>query len=213
MTCQILENKFTHNFVTDPSINIDDLRPNMQTIEKLKEFITTKEQCSIVTDIKLFNTSFTASNDGLYSYTESIALQISSNRNNTNVATIVNDLSICLTKVVDANEINKDVFRNSIKLNVSGELKKSQLVNNAEVDDNFCCHLIYGKPITTKVCCKPGFIENSDNCGKFCTLNSRKIIGAVLPHRIKLNSIYLTYDSSNVVQILKGLARFSRYKI
>ena len=195
MTCQILENKLTHNFLRDPNIRIDDLRPNTQTIEKLKAFITSvkDQKCSIVTDIQVFNTSFTTSSNGPYSYTESILLRISSNRNNTNVATIVTDLSICVTEVLDANEINDNVFKNSIKLNVSGELKKAQFVNDAEVDDNSCCHLIYGKPKSTNECCKPGFIKIGDTCGEFSKQNSWKIIGAVLPHRIELNSMPLVW--------------------
>ena len=174
MTCQILENKLIHTFVTDPKIRIEDLRPNMQTIEKLKEFITRERRCSIVTDIQVFNTSFATKvlENGLFAYMESIVLQISSNRNNTDVATIVTDLRICLTDVLGAAEINKPVFKNSIQLNVSGVLSDKANLVTVGVDDNSCCHLIYGKPITTSKCCKPGFIENSDNCGEFSTQNS-----------------------------------------
>ena len=156
MTCQILKNRLTHTFVTDPKINIDDLRPNKQTIEKLKEFVTTERNCSIVTDIQVFNTSFTTANFGPYSYTESIALQISANKNNIDVATIVTDLKICLA-----------VFKNSIQLNESGVLRNNADLVTAEVDYNSCCHLIYGKPKTTNECCKLGFIQNRDNCGEF----------------------------------------------
>ena len=91
------------------------------------------------------------------------------------------DLRICVTDVLGAAKINKHDFKKSIKLNVSGVLRNNaEFINPVEVDHSTCCQLVYGKPKITNECCKPGFIENGDNCGEFSTLCSWKITRALM---------------------------------
>ena len=76
------------------------------------------------------------------------------------------DLTICFDDVITAVGAD-DNFRRSLRLNVSGTLEGGSPVKGISVGRESCCHVIYKFPVSINQCCKPGFLEDGDNCGKY----------------------------------------------
>ena len=171
-TCQLLKFELTHQFVSDPNINIEKLRPNQNTLRSLETIITSATGCSIVTDIRVFNITYDktltiVSTLNIAAYTETIKLQISADQN---IKTRSSNLALCMENI--KTEGFDPAFRNGLQLNVSGALE-DRASKGATVDSQSCCHFIYGFSTSTNECCKTGFIEDGDNCGNYILLHHR----------------------------------------
>ena len=172
-TCQLLKFELTHQFVnSDPNINIEKLRPNQNTLRSLETIITSATDCSIVTDIRVFNITYDktitiVSTLNVAKYTETIKLQISTDQN---IKDRSSNLVLCIENM--KTEGFDLAFRNGLQLNVSGALE-GRASKSATVDSQSCCHFIYGFSTSTNECCKTGFIEDGDNCGNYILLHHR----------------------------------------
>ena len=172
-TCQLLKFELTHQFVnSDPNINIEKLRPNQNTLRSLEKIITSATDCSIVTDIRVFNITYDktlkiVSTFNVATYTETIKLQISADQN---IKDRSSNLPLCIENM--KREGFDPAFTNGLQLNVSGALE-GRASKSATVDSQSCCHFIYGFSTSTNECCKTGFIEDGDNCGNYILLHHR----------------------------------------
>lgn len=166
-TCQLLKYDLKHRFFPDPKIDIEKLTPNSETLEGLRRFITSQKRCSIAIDIKVFEITYDNTPDkGVPTYTETIKIQISANRSIAQPRDRVTRLTICYDDVIAA--VVKDTsFRDSLRLNVSGTLEGGSLIKVISFGLESCCHVIYQFPVSISQCCKPGFFEDGDNCGKY----------------------------------------------
>ena len=166
-TCQLLKYDLRHRFLQDPNIDIEKLAPNEETLERLRRFITSERRCSIATDIHVFEIMYDNTLDGgIPTYTETIKIQVSANRSIANPRDRVTDLTICFDDVINTVGTD-DNFRRSLRLNVSGTLEGGSPVKGISVGRESCCHVIYKFPVSINQCCKPGFLEDGDNCGKY----------------------------------------------
>ena len=162
--CQVVKFDITYVFFKDTKIDENKITRNTETIERLEGLITSESLCSIVSDIQVYGTSYVKTIGEFKSeYTEIVEIRVSANENITIPADRVTDLKLCLGDVIKA---ASDVsFKDTLKLNVSGVFETG-LGRSLTGDQKSCCHVIYGLPQSTDRCCKPGFIEDGDNCGE-----------------------------------------------
>ena len=162
--CQVVKFDITYVFLGDPNITENKITRNTETIERLEGLITSESLCSIVSDIHVYDTSNVKTIDGIkFEYTEIIEIRVSANENITITADRVTDLKLCLGDVIKtASDVS---FKDTLKLNVSGVFVTG-LGRFVSGEQKSCCHVIYGLPQSTDRCCKPGFIEDGDNCGE-----------------------------------------------
>lgn len=171
-TCQLLKFELTHQFVnSDPNINVENLRPNQETLTSLETIITLAKDCSIATDIRVFNITYDKTlrildRFEIATYTEMIKLQVSADQN---VEDRANNLRLCMENVISGGF--DETFVNGMQLNVSGQLEGRATSKGAQVDRQSCCHFIYGFSTSTNECCKTGFIEDGVNCGNYILLH------------------------------------------
>lgn len=158
----------THKFLPqrDPNVAIDQLRANQATLKQLTKIITSATGCSIATDIRVYTITFDKFFESpVTTYTETATFQVSADPNINDRA---RNLRLCMENVKNAGF--DPTFKNGLKLNVSGKLEGGSFDKIAAVARQSCCHVVYGSSANTDECCKTGFIEDGNNCGKYTTI-------------------------------------------
>ncbi|XP_028404268.1 receptor tyrosine-protein kinase let-23-like isoform X2 [Dendronephthya gigantea] len=157
-TCKFLSYNFRHVF-NDPThdITVNKISPNKETLDSLKTFIVTaKKRCSIsVKNITYDEKRF----EQFTEITERTQLLVSADKNITKATDRLTELKLCLDALING------ISANSLKLNVSGDLKAG--INGGRARnavEKSCCHVLYQYPVIINKCCRPGFVEKDDYC-------------------------------------------------
>ena len=157
----------THTFLPqdDPNISIDTLRANQGTLKELTKIITSANDCSIATDIRVYTITFDKSQSPVPTYTETATFQVAADPS---ISDRARYLRLCMENVKNAGF--DATFINGLKLNVSGKLEGEAIIKTPAVARQSCCHVLYGSSVNTDECCKTDFIEDGNNCGKYTTI-------------------------------------------
>lgn len=166
-TCRVLKYEVPHQFAS-VDFALEDLRPNLLTINRLKDLINSAKNCSIVSSINVISVDyFERRGTTRIEIVENITLKLSADSTIYMPQEIVTSLKFCVEKVASNPEITSKAFTVNLTLNTTGLPIKSLNIGGILVDRSTCCSTLHGiHGIQEDVCCPRNLIEQGDFCGE-----------------------------------------------